>query len=136
MLHDLLASYIAKFERVVRACDRAQFDHYVVESLSPDRVKIRARIRFTSAHFLSLNELIFVEDGQIVTLNYRYHFQDESNRLVFRYDCAPHHRSVASFPHHKHTPLGVFPSAKPDIGQVVLEAAAASQSGSGLSTST
>ena len=29
---------------------------------------------------------------------------DCNNNLVFRYDNAPHHKDIESFPHHKHLP--------------------------------
>nr|WP_253881088.1 MULTISPECIES: DUF6516 family protein [Microcystis] len=35
-------------------------------------------------------------------LDYRYHFQDEQNNLVFRYDSTPHFPNLSTFPHHKH----------------------------------
>ena len=34
---------------------------------------------------------------------------DPANQLIARWDSAPHHREVATFPYHKHTPLGVEP---------------------------
>ncbi|MDD5321335.1 MAG: DUF6516 family protein [Methylococcales bacterium] len=52
---------------------------------------------------------------------YRYHCQDEQNRLVFRYDCTAHLPDLASFPHHKHLPDAVIVSERPEIGTVLQE---------------
>jgi len=56
-------------------------------------------------------------------LDYRYHCQDEQNRLIFRYDSTPHFPDLPSFPHHKHLQDEVIASQKPDIYQVLQEAA-------------
>ena len=61
-----------------------------------------------------LHEVISYERGQ-------HSFQDEDNRMIFRYDSTPHHPNIWSFPHHKHLPDTVVLSAKPDIEQVVEE---------------
>lgn len=34
---------------------------------------------------------------------YRFHYMDKQGQMIFRYDNAPHHREITSFPHHKHT---------------------------------
>jgi len=41
---------------------------------------------------------------------YRYHFMDGSDQLIFRYDNAPHHPEVATFPDHTHLPIGLAES--------------------------
>ncbi len=46
---------------------------------------------------------------------------DVNNRLIFRYDNAPHHRQVPTFPHHKHLPEEVVESSAPDIAAVLDE---------------
>ena len=127
MLHELLASYLDKVERAVRQCGQAYVEHYVEEVLTPKRVNLRIRIRFASALLLEISEAIIIKDGRRVPLDYWYHCQDGSNRLVFRYDCTPHHPGLASFPHHKHVPAAVLPSTKPDIEHVVAEASAAAE---------
>jgi hypothetical protein len=35
---------------------------------------------------------------------YSYHWQDRDGSLRIRWDNAPHHRDLATFPNHKHTP--------------------------------
>ena len=84
MLHELLASYLDKVERAVRQCRPAYVEHYVEEVLTPRRVNLRIRIRFASALLLEISEAVVIEDDRLVPLDYRYHCQDGSNRLVFR----------------------------------------------------
>jgi len=35
---------------------------------------------------------------------YSYHWQDKTGQLKIRWDNAPHHQNLKTFPHHKHTP--------------------------------
>ena len=42
--------------------------------------------------------------------DYAFHWQDSNNHLLARWDNAPHHRQLLTFPHHKHTPEGVVES--------------------------
>ena len=103
-------------------CRDAYVERYVEEILTPERVNLRIRLRFDQGHLLEINEAVVVEDDSLVSLDYRYHCQDENNRLIFRYDSTPHFPDLSSFPHHKHLPDTVIPSDKPDIDQIIKEA--------------
>jgi hypothetical protein len=70
---------------------------------------------------LEIHEAVIIDNQSLVHLDYRYHCQDEQNRLVFRYDCTPHFPDLASFPHHKHLPDAVIVSKRPEIGHVLQE---------------
>ena len=75
---------------------------------------------------MEINEAVVIVDNKLVPLDYRYHCQDEQNRLIFRYDSTPHFPDLPNFPHHKHLPDNIIASDQPDIEQVVLEAMEAS----------
>ena len=62
-----------------------------------------------------------MEVDRLAFLDYRFHFQDEDNRLIFRYDSTPHFPELPSFPHHKHLPDAVISSNKPGVRQVLEE---------------
>ncbi|QTA87888.1 toxin-antitoxin system TumE family protein [Desulfonema magnum] len=34
--------------------------------------------------------------------NYSFHWQDADDRLIIRWDNAPHHRHIKTYPNHKH----------------------------------
>ncbi len=34
--------------------------------------------------------------------NYSYHWQDKNGNLIVRWDNAPHHKQIKTYPHHKH----------------------------------
>ena len=123
MLHELVAAYLERVERSVRECSAAYVENYVEEILTPERINLRIRVRFERGHLLEISEAVVVDGDRLVPLDYRYHCQDDSNRLVFRYDCAPHFSALAGFPHHKHTPDAVLPATRPAIEEVLREAA-------------
>ena len=81
---------------------------------------IKGRIEFSDE-----SELFFVEvvDTRLTIekLKYSFHYQ-KKDHLVFRYDNAPHHRQISSFPHHKHTEKdGVTSSTTPNIKHILNE---------------
>ena len=51
---------------------------------------------------LQFLELIDRRDDEIICPKYRFHFMDSADKMIFRYDNAPHHPEVATYPHHKH----------------------------------
>jgi hypothetical protein len=80
---------------------------------------IGGKIVFENAHSLEFVEVIDMEQSGKV--KYRYQYMDEVQNLIFRYDNAPHHPDVRTFPHHKHTSGGVAESREPDLKDVLFE---------------
>jgi hypothetical protein len=122
MLHKALVDYLENVEQTLIALEDAYVERYVEEILTPQRVTLGIRVRFAAGHLLEINEAMVVKTDTLVWLDYRYHCQDEQNRLIFRYDSTPHFPDLPSFPHHKHLPDEVIASQKPDIYQVLQEA--------------
>ncbi|RLC13951.1 MAG: hypothetical protein DRI57_15335 [Deltaproteobacteria bacterium] len=119
MPHDM---YLNNVKSVIRGLKDAYTELYEEVILEYDRVNLRIRIRFLSGYLLELNEAVILEAEQIKHLDYRYHFQDRENKLVFRYDNTPHFPDIGSFPHHKHLKDNVISSVKPSILGVIEEA--------------
>jgi hypothetical protein len=127
MRHKLLLEYSLAVEQAVEAMQGAHVEHYAEEILTPERANLRIRIRFANGCLLEVNEAAIVEADQLVPLNYRYHCQNQQNRLLFRYDDTPHFPSLSSFPHHKHLPGGAIATEKPTIFDMLKEGKAAIQ---------
>lgn len=68
-------------------------------------------------HFM---EFIDTHNKSIVR-SYRYHFQDNTGKLIFRYDCAPHYPELQTFPHHKHLGSTVIESRQKSIIEIFKE---------------
>jgi len=45
-------------------------------------------------------------------VHYRFHYTDNKDNLIFRWDTAPHHKGLKTFPYHVHLPEGVKESKK------------------------
>ncbi|OGW50644.1 MAG: hypothetical protein A2Z50_03310 [Nitrospirae bacterium RBG_19FT_COMBO_42_15] len=52
---------------------------------------------------------------------YRFHYMDKEAHMLFRYDNAPHHPEIPSFPHHKHTSNKTVQSNIPCLKDVLNE---------------
>jgi len=82
---------------------------------------IEGRLRFPDGSLLDFDEVIVVENEYIIKTRYAYHYQDASDKLIFRYDNAPHHPHIFTHPHHKHINSSVESSENPDLGDVLSE---------------
>ena len=122
MLHDILSQYLGDIEDSIRRLESANVERYEEEILTSSRANLRIRVRFLTGHLLEVNEAIVLEANQIKHLGYRYHFQDQQNNLIFRYDNTPHFPDLKSFPHHKHLKNKVEDSDGPLILNVIKEA--------------
>jgi hypothetical protein len=63
---------------------------------------IKGQIRFVDGSRLEFSEQLPPERRK-----FRLHHMDAQNNLVVRWDSAPHHKGLSTFPFHKHTPRGV-----------------------------
>ena len=122
MLHDILSQYLGDIEDSIRRLESANVERYEEEVLTSSRANLRIRVRFLSGRLLEVNEAIFIEADQIKHLGYRYHFQDQKNNLIFRYDNTPHFPDLKRFPHHKHLKNKAEDSDEPLILNVIKEA--------------
>ena len=122
MLHEVLSGYSEQVEQAVLECRDAYVEQYVEEVVTDERINPRIRLRMKRGHLLEISEAVVFEGVLLAFLDYRYHFQDGDNHMMFRYDSTPHYRSLPSFPDHKHVLDGVITSTKPTIQQVIREA--------------
>ena len=62
---------------------------------------LRGDVYFIDNSRLHFREL-YIQEPQFYKKTYIYHYQDESENLIFRYDNAPHYPNLENAPHHKH----------------------------------
>ncbi|AFZ02115.1 toxin TumE [Calothrix sp. PCC 6303] len=117
----VIQAYLDEIEQLLLNCSNIYIEEYSVVILTTERANLRIRIRFALRYLLAVSEAFMIVDNQIIYLDYRYHFQDEQNSLIFRYDSTPHFPSLPSFPHHKHLFDGVIACEKPHITDVLQE---------------
>jgi len=83
---------------------------------------LRIRLRFSDNSLLELSEAILITGNTIQQISYRYHYQTSVGNTIFRYDDAPHHPKIKTYPHHKHVFDKVLECSHPDIETVISEA--------------
>jgi hypothetical protein len=57
-----------------------------------------AKVVFIDGSVLFIKDYLFIDGKR----KYSYHWQDDSGSLLSRWDNAPHHDDIISFPHHRH----------------------------------
>lgn len=72
-----------------------------------------------SLHFKDGSALHFKEMFFAGQREYRFHFMDRHHRLISRWDSAPHHRELKTFPHHMHTSAGVAESREVTLIEIL-----------------
>ena len=116
----LIAEYFQKIEINIAACPN------VIESQLTKDVRslhigiVEGMLAFTDESVLYFIEFVNVKESAHL-YRYSYHYQDKDSNLIFRYDMAPHHKEIPSYPHHKHTATAaVIACSIPDVA-IVLE---------------
>lgn len=64
---------------------------------------------------LHIRDYVFLDGSR----KYSFHWQDEKNMLIRRWDNAEHHKHLATFPFHVHTKTGVENSAPMNLAKVL-----------------
>ena len=75
---------------------------------------IKGSITFFEGSYFSFAELI---GGK--TISYRFHFMSADKNLIRRWDSAPHHKELESFPFHVHSPANVSASERINLLQAI-----------------
>jgi len=57
--------------------------------------------------FVDGSRFEFTEQLPTTRRKFRLHYMDAENNLIARWDSAPHHKQLATFPFHKHNPQGI-----------------------------
>jgi hypothetical protein len=124
MSRNSFRDYFDQIDQLLEAYPNVYVENYNATILSSERANLKLRLRFYFKYLLSISEALVVVDEQITAIDYRYHFQDGQNNLIFRYDNTPHFPNLSSFPHHKHLVDRVIACDQPNIAVVIQDAIA------------
>ena len=113
--------YFAHIRQLIQAIPEAYAERYEEQILSVTRGNLRIRLRFADQALLEISEALVLIADRLQGLSYRYHYQDPSTALVFRYDNTPHHPEIPTHPDHKHIGGHIVASIHPSIEQVLEE---------------
>ena len=117
----LISEYFQKIESQIADCI------YIIEtSLVKDKRSLHLGIIEGELFFTDESRLHFIEfvnvKETIEVYKYSYHYQDRNSDLIFRYDMAPHHQEIKTFPYHKHIySNNVIEASTPAFAQILDE---------------
>lgn len=72
-------------------------DHVSIEMVSADMGILRGKITFADGSVLDFREIFSTKEH-----DYRFQWMDTANKLIIRWDTAPHYKNLNNFPFHKH----------------------------------
>ena len=116
-----MRKFVDQFEKVAGSSPLVLSSH-VEKQYGPsgDTVYLKGSLQFIDSSVLEF--AVFAAASPEITIDkYRYQYMKKDGRLIFRYDNAPHHPEVSSFPHHKHTSDKVAVSSMPVIKDILNE---------------
>jgi len=81
---------------------------------------LKGSIQFSDGSKLFVMEYIFIEKNKLISSTYRFHWQSIKEVLIKRWDNAPHHKEIKTFPYHLHD-SNIIKESKPMTFLKVLE---------------
>jgi len=91
----------------------------VVELVEEENVQLlRVKAKMIDGSELHVREALFSH-----TSKYSYHWQTATGELVLRWDNAPHHPEIPTYPDHKHEGEKICPTARVSIEDVLADIA-------------
>lgn len=103
----------------------AQYRHIIEnQTLSTKTYTDTSGFVMGELRFIDESSLDFIEVVDVAKPHkgkYKYHYMDRDKAMAFRYDNAPHHKNLNTFPHHKHTQDAILESEEPDLQDVLRE---------------
>jgi hypothetical protein len=89
----------------------------VIDFVDEATVKyLKCRAELADGSTLQINESSIAGKNK-----YSYHWQDDQNQLILRWDNAAHHRHLSTFPHHRHEDGVVHENPRITIAEVLDE---------------
>ena len=116
----MLHQYLTRLYATVHSRGEIKVEHFDATQRTSLRGHVAGHLRFYDGSLLAFEEILEVRGvHQITKTYYKYHYQRADGTLVFRYDNAPHHPEVPTFPDHIHTEGCVEAATPPDLSDVL-----------------
>ena len=115
----MIEKHYEKLEEAIQFFKNIQFYTWSKKIYNDRRGYIEGTIVFVDKSLLEFAVYTDLDDKN--KLKYRYHYMDGKNNLIFRYDNAPHHKEIRTFPHHKHLKNKVVESTEITLFEVLSE---------------
>ncbi|KAF5419558.1 MAG: hypothetical protein C5S44_10650 [Candidatus Methanocomedens sp.] len=114
----MIADYFKSIENLLSKSKLIADKTIDFKEFSRDEGMVTGRLLFFGGFTLNFMEYILIEQQRP---KYRFNLSDSKGKLIFRYDNAPHHKEIPTFPHHKHLGTQVKPSEEVGLEEVISE---------------
>ncbi len=95
--------YLAHVKALIVANARVAHWTMLREEAQGDIGLYRCKLTLQEGSTVEMFEFFRIRSGgELEATTYSFHWQDESGLLRKRWDNAPHHRKISTFPHHLH----------------------------------
>lgn len=115
----MIGEYFGQLEELLGSFPLVVSVETETERVDLDRGYVKGTVTFADDPELHLFEYVVIEESRLEREDYRYHYQTSEGALIRRWDTAPHHRDVATFPYHLHVGDDVQ-SSEPMTPEAVL----------------
>ena len=116
----MITGYFTDFGNIINSLDFIISSEIQKRKVNNFLGIIEGRLYFENG-VLDILEVVKITDNHLSKKKYKYHFRNQNNEMIFRYDNAPHHQNVDTFPYHKHLPDSIIESTVPNISQILSE---------------
>lgn len=100
----------------VEQCDFISF-YDIIDCIEEETVEfIRLKAELSNGTILYIRESFSLGKSK-----YSYHWQQTDGKLIMRWDNAPHHENISTFPYHLHDGDIIVPSDRVFINEVLAE---------------
>ena len=121
----MIREFISEIEKSVNSSSIV-LSSSIQKYFGPDEetAYVRGHITIIDSSVLEIAIFAIASSGSLSIDKYRLRYMSETGKMQFRYDNSPHHREIATHPHHKHTLDRVVPSKMPSLEDVLNEISA------------
>ncbi len=104
----MIHSYFSKVQKKLETIKWLFIEHTIhFDFVSDDMGIIIGKIIFIDNSTLEFMELVSLQKSE-----YRFQYMGKDKELISRWDSAPHHPEISTFPYHLHTKKGVQASER------------------------
>lgn len=117
----MLIKYLHRLYDMVNSRGDVDIEELTFKKHSKRHGTIKGSVRFYDGSLLQFREVVVLHNRRLQKRDYAYHYQNSANELIFRYDNAPHHPHIPTYPHHKHVGSKLESALPPDLNEVLHE---------------
>jgi len=114
----MLHRYLSRLYATIHSRSEIEIEHLNAKQPATLHGRIAGRLRFYDGSTLEFEEVLELWKPRWISKIY-YKYQQADGTLIFRYDNAPHHPELSTYPDHIHIEGRVEAAGPPDLSDVL-----------------